>query len=157
MDLCEVWIMGKAHRLKFATSTHQTKSILEYIHSDLWGSPQVPISLSGAQYFISLVDDYSRKVWLYFLKQKSEAFNKFKEWKTLVEYQTGKTIKHLRTDNGLEFCSDEFIGFYNQIGIMRHRTCSQTPQQNGNAERINRTIMNKVRCMLNESRLTKRF
>ena len=58
--------MGNSHRLKFASSTYQTKDILEYIHYDLWGSPQVPLSLSDAQYFISFVDDFSRKVWVYF-------------------------------------------------------------------------------------------
>ena len=55
MDLCEICVLGKSHRLKFATSSHKLKDILEYIYSDLWGSPLVPSSLSGAQYFISLL------------------------------------------------------------------------------------------------------
>ena len=157
MDLCEICILGKSHRLKFSTANHNSKGILEYIHSDLWGSPQVPVSLSGSQYFISFVDDYSRKVWVYFLKLKSEAFDKFKEWKTLVENQTGKGIKHLRTDNGLEFCSHEFTSFCDKLGIMRHSTSRDTPQQNGIVERMNRTILNKLRCMLVESGLGKQF
>ena len=75
----------------------------------------------------------------------------------LVEYQTRQKIKVLRTDNGLKFCSKEFISYYNQIGITRHRTCSEIPQQNGVAKRMNRTVLDKVRSMLKESGLPKRF
>ena len=62
-------------------------------------------SLSKCQYFLSFIDEYSRKVWLYFLKSKDEAFDKFVEWKTLVENQISRKIKRLRFDNGLEFCN----------------------------------------------------
>ena len=157
MDPCEVCALGKSHRLKFASSTYRSKAILEYIHSNLWGSPKVPMSLFGAQYFISFVDDYSRKVRVNFLKLKSVAFDKFREWKLLVENQIGKIIKHLRTDNGLEYCSNKFTQFCTKFGIDRHRTCHDTPQQNGIAEKLNRTILNKVRCMLTESGLDKKF
>lgn len=63
----------------------------------------------------------------------------------------------LSIDSGLEFCSGEFSRFCSQNAIMRHRTCTDTPQQNGVAERMNRTLINKVRCMLNESGLPKQF
>ena len=75
----------------------------------------------------------------------------------MVEYQTGKRIKHLRTDNGLEFCNEEFTSYCTKIGIMRHRTCCETPQQNKVAERMNRNLLNKVRCMLAELGMGKRF
>ena len=65
-------------------------------------------------------------MWFYFLKHKSEAFEKFKEWETLVEYQTGKRIKYLRIDNDLDFCSSEFSNYCKQIGIERHKTCNDT-------------------------------
>ena len=94
--------LGKSHRLKFSRATYRTKGTLDYIHSDLWGSPHIPLSLSRSQYFISFIDDFSRKVWVYFLKTKDEAFGKFLEWKSLIEKQTGRKIKRLRTDNGLE-------------------------------------------------------
>ncbi|KAG8496510.1 hypothetical protein CXB51_008987 [Gossypium anomalum] len=71
--------------------------------------------------------------------------------------ETGKQIKYLRTDNGLEFCSDEFNRLYKSEGIMRHLTVCHTPQQNGIAERMNRTIMEKVRCMLSNANLPKSF
>lgn len=153
---CESCIMGKSHRVKFNRSHHKTKAILDYVHSDLW-VPDKHQSLGGARYFLSLVDDYSRRVWVYVLKHKSEAFNKFKEWKILVENQTEKKIKKLRTDNGLEFCSNEFNQFCKSHGIARHLTVPGTPQQNGLVERMNRTLLNKVRCMIISSGLSKAF
>jgi len=74
-----------------------------------------------------------------------------------VENQVNKKIKVLRTDNGLEFCNLKFDEYCKKNGIERHRTCTYTPQQNGVAERMNRTLMEKVRCLLNESGLDERF
>ncbi|GJQ92314.1 retrovirus-related pol polyprotein from transposon TNT 1-94 [Tanacetum coccineum] len=76
----------------------------------------------------------------------NEAFSKFKEWKQLVENQTGRKLKKLRTDNGLEFCNQEFNNLCKESRIARHLTVAGTRQQNGIAERINRTLLNKVRC-----------
>ncbi|GJY12245.1 retrotransposon protein, putative, ty1-copia subclass [Tanacetum coccineum] len=99
----------------------------------------------------------SRGVWVYILRFKHEAFGKFKEWKQLVENQTGRTVKKLRTDNGLEFCNREFEQLCIESGIARHLTVAGTPQQNGVAERMNRTLMDKVRCLLIQSGLPKTF
>lgn len=76
---------------------------------------------------LTFIDDFSRKFWVYFLKNKSQVFTTFKQWKTLIEKQTGKQIKQLRTDNGLEFCSEEFNNFCKNEGIVRHRTARHTP------------------------------
>ena len=65
-------------------------------------------SQGGCSYFVMFIDDYSRKVWLYFLKMKDEVFGKFKEWKTMVEKRTGKQVETLRTYNMLEFCNASF-------------------------------------------------
>ncbi|KAG8498690.1 hypothetical protein CXB51_005073 [Gossypium anomalum] len=114
-------------------------------------------SRGGANYMLTFIDDFSRKVWAFFLKQKSDVFSAFKFWKIMIEKQTGKQIKYLRTDNGLEFCSDEFNRLCKSEGIVRHLTVRHTPQQNGVAERMNRTIMEKVRCMLSNANLPKSF
>nr|GEV23808.1 copia LTR rider [Tanacetum cinerariifolium] len=114
-------------------------------------------SLGGKRYFLSIVDDYSRRVWVYILRFKHEAFENFKEWKQLVENQTGRTVKKLRTDNGLEFCIREFKQLCIESGISRYLTVVETPQQNVLAERMNRTLMDKVRCLLIQSRLPKTF
>lgn len=154
---CEHGIMGKAKRVSFGTGKHETSNILEYLHADLWGSPNVHPSLYGNKYFLSIIDDHSRKVWVCFLRTKDETFLRFSEWKVLVENQVDRKVKCLRTDNGLEFCNLAFDGFCRKNGIKRHRTCSYTPQQNGVAERMNRTIMEKVRCLLSESGLSEDF
>lgn len=127
------------------------------LHSDLWGAPSVVPSLVEKQYFITFIDDYSRKVWIYFLKTKDKAFSKFKEWKLEVENQTSKKVKCLRTENGLEYCNIKFDEFCKGAGIKRHRICVYTPQQNGVSERMNRTIMERVRCMLEESGMEESF
>ncbi|KAH9703748.1 Integrase catalytic domain-containing protein [Citrus sinensis] len=154
LDFYEDCVLGKATRNSFGKSVHSTKGILEYIHSDLWGPAQT-ISLSGNTYFLSLIDDYSRRVWVYVLKHKDQVFGKFREWKSLVENQTGLKVKKLRTDNGLEFCNQEFDSYCAYHGIARHRTVRLTPQQNGLAERMNRTLMDKVRSMMIQSQLLK--
>ncbi|GJS79710.1 retrotransposon protein, putative, ty1-copia subclass [Tanacetum coccineum] len=82
--------------------------------------------MSGCRYFLSIVDDYSRRVWVHFLRHKNEAFNKFKEWKQLVENQTGRKLKKLRTNNGLEFCNQEFNNLCKESGIARHLTVEAT-------------------------------
>ena len=75
---------------------------MELIHSDVFSPVPIP-SLGGAIYYVSFIDDFCRNTRLYFLKNKLEVFSKFKEYKALVENQTGKKIKVLRTDNGGEF------------------------------------------------------
>ncbi|KAL5541326.1 hypothetical protein UlMin_044586 [Ulmus minor] len=87
----------------------------------------------------------------------NDAFGKFKEWKKMVEVQTGKKLKKLRTDNGLEFLNYEFDQFCKDEGVVRHKTVPYTPQQNGLAERMNRTLLERVRCMLLEGGVPKRF
>ena len=84
LKFCEACVKGKQRRVKFSSGKHTTKEILEYVHSDLWGP--APVESQGrCVYFVTFIDDYSRKVWLYFLKSKDEVFGRFKEWKAMVE------------------------------------------------------------------------
>lgn len=149
-------VLRKAHKVRFSKSVHKSTTILDYVHADLWG-PTKTLSLGGGSYFLSIVDDFSRRVWVIILKGKYEAFEKFKEWKTLVEVQTERKVKKLRADNGLEFCNGPFNQFCKENGIARHLTIPGTPQQNGLVERMNRTLLNKVRCLLSSSGLPKQF
>jgi len=91
------------------------------------------------------------------LKNKLEAFQKFIEWHTLIGNQLGTKLKVLRTDNGLEFVSEQFNEFCRKVGIKRHKIVSHTPQQNGLAERMHKTILERVRCMLLSAGLPKTF
>ena len=90
---------------------------------------------------LKIINDFSCKIYVFFLNQKSDVFSTFKDWKTMIEKQTWRLVKCLRTDNGLEFCSDEFNTLCKKEGIIRHCTVRHTPQQNGVAERMNRTSM----------------
>ena len=102
-NLCEHCLYGKHNRLKSPYGDTREKEILELIHSDVFGPVPIP-SLGGCLYYVRFIDYFSRNTWLYFLKKKSKVFNKFKEFKALVENQTRNKIKMLRTDNGGEFC-----------------------------------------------------
>ncbi|GKF59732.1 retrovirus-related pol polyprotein from transposon TNT 1-94, partial [Tanacetum coccineum] len=95
----------------------------------------------GKSYRVSF--GVGRRVWVYILMFKHKAFGKFKEWKQLVENQTGRTVKKLKTDNGLEFCNREFEQLCIESGIAIHLTVAGMPQQNRVAERMNRTLMDK--------------
>ncbi|WVZ07194.1 hypothetical protein V8G54_020540 [Vigna mungo] len=156
LDFCDHCVLGKSHRIPFGKGKHSTERPFEYVHADLWG-PARTLTHGGGAYFLSIIDDFSRRVWIYVLKNKSETFQKFKEWHTQIENQLGCRLKCLRTDNGLEFVSEEFNGFCTEKGIRRHKTVVGTPQQNGLAERMNRTILERVRCMLLGSGLSKAF
>ena len=91
------------------------------------------------------------------MKEKSDAFAKFKEWCSAVETEKGKFLRCLRIDNGLEFLSSQFDGFCKERGIRRHRTVPNNPQQNGVAERTNITLLERIRCMLFYSGMPKNF
>ena len=152
LRFCEECVLEKSLRVKFSTGVHNSKGTLDYIHVDLWGLAQTAY-LGGARYFMSLIDDFSRMVWVYVLKNKDHAFEKFKIWNTLVEIQTNRKVRRLRTDNGLEFCNKRFEDFCAENEIVRHKTVRHTPQQNGLTKRMNKTFIDKVKCMLIQSRL----
>jgi len=138
--------------VSFPSGGKRAKQILELVHNDVFGPMNVP-SWGKSVYYVSFIDDFSRNTWVYFLKKKSEVFNTFKEFKTLVENQTEKKIKVLRTDNGGEFCSKEFEELCKKCGIARQKTTPYTPQQNGVTERMNKMLMERARSMLNGARL----
>ena len=98
-------------------------------------------SFGGSQYFLLFTDDYSRMSWVYFLKLKSETFDNFWKFKALVERQSGRYIKALRTDRGGEFLSNEFSSFCEENGIHKELTAPYTPEQNGVAEHKNQTVV----------------
>ena len=111
----------------FLKSETKTKGVLELIHSDVCG-PVSSTSLSGFEYYITFIEDFSRKNWIYFLKEKSEVFEKFKEFKALIENLSEKKIKTLRSDNGGEYTSKEFGAFCKDSRIKRELTTPYTSQ-----------------------------
>lgn len=155
LPFCEHCVTSKQHRLAFGRSVARSKHILDLIHSDVWESSE--LSLGGARYLVSFIDDYSRRCWVYPIKKKSDVFSIFKEFKVLVELESGKRIKCLRTDNGGEYTDGEFLALCKQEGIKRQFTVAYTPQQNGVAERMNRTLAERMRAMLRTVSLPNSF
>lgn len=154
---CEGCCKGKECVKRFPKRKgKRAKELLELVHTDLAGPMEVE-SLGGNRYYLIFVDDYSRKIFSYLLNSKTEVFAKFKEFKSLVENQTGKKIIKLRSDNGTEYTNNEFQHFLKQCGIQHQTSVPHTPQQNGVAERTIRTITEKARCMLQDAGLDKRL
>ena len=119
--------MGKNIRRPFPQSEHKSKGTLDLVHSDVCG-PMSFQSFSGYSYCVTLIDDYSRKTSIYFLKAKSDVFERFQEFKTLVENQRGRKIRVLRTDNGGEYTSNEFMEYCSSEGIKNEHIVPHTPQ-----------------------------
>jgi len=105
-------------------------------------------SLDGAKYFATFIDDYSRYTETTMLRQQSDVLTAFKNFKKRVEKETGCAIKRLRTDNAKEYTSKEFKKFLEDEGIARQLTVKYTSQQNGVAERANRTLVEMARCIM---------
>jgi hypothetical protein len=116
--ICKGCAQGKNVKIPFPSSDNKAKGILDIVHSDMCG-PMIATSLSGYVYYVSFIDDFSCKTWIYFLKAKREVFSKFKESKALVENISEKQINILRSDNGGEFTSDDFKAFCREVGIKR--------------------------------------
>ena len=146
-DMCESCILGKQKKVSFLKGGRTPKSKkLELVHTDLWG-PSPIASLGGSRYYVTFIDDSSRKVWVYFLKNKSEVFETFKKWRAMVETETDLKLKCLRSDNGGEYINGGFREFCAENGIRMEKTIPRTPQQNGVAERMNRTLNERARSM----------
>ncbi|GJZ55995.1 retrovirus-related pol polyprotein from transposon TNT 1-94 [Tanacetum coccineum] len=140
VGFCEPCVLGKQKKVSFVKSGNTRKlQRLELVHTDVYGPTSVA-SIGGSRYYVTFIDDNSRKVWVYFLKNKSEVFNTFKKWKAAVENETNLRVKCLKSDNGGEYSSRDFIGYYAENWIRMLKTVSETPQQNGVAERMNRTL-----------------
>jgi hypothetical protein len=146
--ICEGCIKGKHKKTSFPKDgATRASQLLEIVHIDVCG-PMRTTSHGGARYFLTFIDDFSRKTHVYFLKAKGEAFEKFKQYKALVENEIGHKIKVLQFDNGGEFVSKKFDAFLAQCGIQRQTNVPYSPQQNGVAEHANKTIMECARSMI---------
>ena len=102
----------------------------------------------GFYYFITFTDDFSRYEYVYLLKNKSESFDKFKEYKAEVEKQIDESINTLQSDRGGEYLSQDFKSFLKVYGIVSELTPPGTPQWNGVSERRNRTLLDMGRSMM---------
>ena len=155
LPTCEPCLAGKACRKPFGKAK-RASHVLDVIHSDICGPMNVK-ARHGAYYFLTFIDDYSRYGSVYLLVHRSEALDCFKRFLAEVENQKGRTIKVLRTDRGREYLSDQFKQLCEEKGIVRQLTIPYTPQQNGVAERRNRTLLDMVRSMMAQANLPTKF
>lgn len=142
--VCEACQKAKQTREKFSLCEHQASNIFDLIHCDLWG-PYRTRSSCGATYFLTIVDDCSRAVWIYLLIDKTEVTQTLINFFSMVERQFNKQIKTVRSDNGTEFvCMKKY---FFEHGIAFQTSCTGTPQQNGRVERKHRHILNVARAL----------
>ncbi|KAK1606139.1 hypothetical protein QYE76_029812 [Lolium multiflorum] len=147
LDRCEACLMGKMTKTPFSGMMERATDLLEIIHTDVCG-PMSVASRGGYRYVLTFTDDLSRYGYIYFMKHKSETFEKFKEFQSEVENQRNKKIKFLRSDRGGEYLSYEFGMHLKKCGILSQLTPPGTPQRNGVSERRNRTLLDMVRSMM---------
>lgn len=152
-EKCEACIHGKLARFPFPTGrSWRAKQKWQLIHADVCG-PMQNESHGGKRYFLLFVDDLTRMCWIHLLRNKFEVFGCFKKFIALVERQTDLKVKVLRTDRGGEFLSKDFTMFCDGLEIKHELTAPYTPQQNGVAERISRTLVEKARSTMNAMNL----
>ncbi|KAK9074195.1 hypothetical protein SSX86_006792 [Deinandra increscens subsp. villosa] len=147
---CEVCHKAKQHRNPFPLSDHVSKQLGELVHLDVWGPYRVS-STEGFKYFLTIVDDYSRAVWIYLLKGKEEVFENIETFVYFLENQFKKSVKILRSDNGTEFTNNNMKVFCKKMGINHQTSCAYTPQQNGVVERKHRHLLNVSRALMFQS------
>lgn len=153
---CDICCRGKMTRTPFPKQSERKSELLDLVHSDLCGPMRVQ-SAGGARYIITFIDDKSRWCEVRFLKQKSEASNAFRDFKAMVENQKERKIKCLQSDNGTEYLNKESEEYLKRHGILRRLTIPYNPEQNGVAERKNRTLLEMARCLLIQSNLPSCF
>ncbi|KAJ9535406.1 hypothetical protein OSB04_un001478 [Centaurea solstitialis] len=155
-DNCESCLSGKMTKQPFNKDNERANDLLGIIHTDVCG-PFSHEARGGYRYFITFTDDFSRYGYVYLMRHKSEAFERFKEFQSEVQNQLDKKIKFLRSDRGGEYLSQEFNNHLIECGIVSQLTPPYTPQMNGVSERRNRTLLDMVRSMMCRSSLSVSF
>ena len=126
---------------------YRAEDALELVHGDLCG-PITPATYGGRRYFLLLMDDCSRYMWLQLLTSKDEASVAIKKFKTRAEAESGKKLRVLRTDRDGEFTSVEFAAYYADQGVVRHHTAPYSPPQNGMVEQRKQTVVDMAQSMM---------
>ncbi|CAI7870494.1 unnamed protein product [Closterium sp. NIES-54] len=154
---CPTCLETKFTKFPFSSGTGPAKAPLPLVHMDVLGPTRAP-SLSGSRYFLTIVDDHTRAVWMYPLKTKGEvAAAVLKEWMPRAQTESGHKVKVIRTDNMGEFIGADFETVLKKKGIQHQLTVPYNPQQNGEAERFNRTLQEGARTLLGRARLPDPF
>lgn len=156
-EVCDGCALGKQCRHPFPqVANYRANSPLDLIHADLCGQIK-PKTLGGKSYFLLLVDDYSRYMWVEFLTTKDEAFKCFKKVKVLAETEGRCRLRAFRSDRDGEFNSIEFKEYCDENGVKHFTTTPYTPQQNGVVECRNHTVVEMARCLMKSKKVPGEF
>lgn len=156
-EVCDGCALGKHQRQSFPqVAGYRAKKHLDLLHIDLCGQIR-PKTVGGKHYFLLVVDDYNRYMWLELLESKDEAYKCFRKIKASAETESGVKLRAFRSDRGGEFNSLEFKEYCEDQGIKHFTTTPYTPQQNGVVERRNRTVVEMARCLLKSKGLPAEF
>ena len=150
--VCEPCISAKQTRLPSPQSASDSSQPLQLLHMDLCG-PMPVQSVGGSQYFITFLDDFSKLAVVVPVARKHHTADIIVEVITLLETQIGYKVRAVRSDNGGEYVNNFLADYFKDKGIDHQTTVPYNPEQNGAAERLNRTILEKVRAMLHDSGL----
>ena len=150
--ICEPCLSGKLNAAPFPSSSSRASRPLELVHSDVHG-PLPVRTPSGMRYWVTFIDDYTRYRFVVVMRTKDETFSAFKRFKAWAETRLGQKVACLRDDKGGEYMSKAFQEFCDEQGIARQHTVRNRPQQNGVAERFNRTSEEGITAMLQEAKL----
>ncbi|GJS98502.1 putative ribonuclease H-like domain-containing protein [Tanacetum coccineum] len=155
---CVACNKGKQHKAsyKHISAVRLITETLQLLHMDLFGPTNIR-SIDQKYYSLVVTDDFSRFTWTFYLGTKDETFYVLKEFIALIENQLNKKVKGIRCDNGTEFKNAKLIELCGEKGIKRDYSNPRTPQQNGVAERKNRTLIEAARTMLADSKLPTMF
>ena len=155
--VCDSCVYGKQTRDKFKIlETPRSSRPLEIVHSDVWG-PFATETYDRKRYYVTFIDDFTHFTCVYLIKNKSEVFEMFKIFDSMAVAHFNLSISRLRCDNGGEYIGINFLDFCRKKGIICDFTVPYTPQLNGVSERMNRTLVDKARTMLIDSKLPKMF
>ncbi|CAI7774852.1 unnamed protein product [Closterium sp. NIES-53] len=145
---CPDCTTGKLPRTSFPTSTTRASASLELVHTDVCGPMQTPDREKGSKYFITFLDDFNRLSWVTLVKTKDEVAKVFKRWIRYAEREAKAKVKMLRSDRGGEYMGKDLESFLEDKGITHQLSVAYTPQKNGAAERLNRTLIDLAQAML---------
>lgn len=153
-SFCDSCHIGKSSKLHLSSSNFKSTQFLDLLFCDVWG-PAPIISSDGHNYFLLCVDNFSRYIWIFPLKHKSDVYNVFKQFMTTIECQFNTKLKYVQTDWGGEFRN--LSHFFNSLGILHRRSCPHTSEQNGLVERRHRHVVETGLTLLSQSGVPSKF
>ncbi|XP_074284115.1 uncharacterized protein LOC141608671 [Silene latifolia] len=154
--VCDPCCRAKQTRSSFKLNDKRNAILFHLIHCDIWG-PYKASTLSGSHYFLTIVYDHSRSVWVHLMKDRGEVGDLMKYFCKMVHTQFGKQVKIVQSDNGTEFLSGPLKHFYSENGMVFQTSMIDTPQQNGRVERKHRHILEKARALRFQANLPIHF